>query len=83
MTNTKPKFLFISAEDETVDAEYELRHDGKHTGISIQVCEDGRFTVNRYEFDKDGNAVSVRFIHSDVRTLGRAKKLALAAHAKA
>lgn len=74
MTN-KYQFILIPADDESMDAEYEMKTlDGEDTNFAIQKCEyGGGYSIYHYE---NGEMID----HGTFKTLKTAKLKAVALH---
>ena len=74
MTNLE--FIYIPAEDDTVDAEFECV--GGFRNVSIQVCPYGHgYSVNEYGLeDPSDESTFYMIFHGESRNLSEAKRIA-------
>jgi hypothetical protein len=71
-------FVYNPPEDESEDGEYELRRNGKPTGISIQDCRSyaGGYSINEYADEGDDFTMTPL---GTAKSLKAAKEIALRA----
>lgn len=81
MTN-KYQFILIPADDESMDAEYEMKTlDCQNTSFAIQKCEyGGGYAVNEYHYEN--NELVAMSDHGTFKTLKAAKQKAVTIYEK-